>query len=388
MLAVISGICAATGGNPLHAGPVAQIVAPESSDPATAAYRRELKAYTAARAAFDAAASAYWGAIVDKRRNRAAKRREHQPMALDDYVLTQPPVYTGPPKPIDPSQPPEHIPSGKPPAKYVPVITDVLQASASQYGFVPRRPASELEYKRAYAAVAAAAGLTREQIVRIYAFECGGNGNYDLQAGFEYPGPNAHAISTALGYNQLLHVNSVELMAENGDDFIKALKAREGQFVDSTALEKKIAVMRRMIAVSRTVPDAWSEHEKLADTPQGLGIHALQLDVDAGPLLQTRKLVDSVEFARRAGITQPLTAAELEMMNLTGDGSGLDMVMMPPAMRAQVPTSNFFLQASYARNPVAIRNNVVAALIAATDAKMDREVKLQGARDMAAAYPK
>ena len=33
------------------------------------------------------------------------------------------------------------------------------------------------------------------------------------------------------------------------------------------------------------------------------------------------------------------------MMNLTGDGTGLDMVTMPQAMREQVPTSNFFQRA-------------------------------------------
>jgi len=365
---------------PAVAGPLV----PADRDVATAVDRRQLEAYTAARAAFDAAATAYWTAISDKRRLRTAKRRDHQPILPDDYVLTQPPVYAGPPKPVDPSAPA----AATPPRKYVPVIADVLQAAAAQYKFVPQRPSSELDYKRAYARAAAAAGLTKQQIVRVYGFECGGNGNYDLQAGFEYARPDAHAITTALGYNQLLHVNSVELVAENGDQLIKALRAKAAQLADSAALEQKIAVLQRMVAVSRTVPDRWAEHEKLADTPQGLGIHALELDIDVGPLLQTRKLVDSVEFARRAGDPRPLTAAELEMMNLTGDGNGIDMVMMPAALRPQVPTANFFLQASYARNPVAIRNNVVAALIAATDATMDREVKLQGARDLAAAYPR
>jgi hypothetical protein len=92
-----------------------------------------------------------------------------------------------------------------------------------------------------------------------------------------------------------------------------------------------------------------------------------------------------VHFAHSKGYTAPLTAAELEMMNLTGDGNGLDMVMMPAAMRDKVPTSNFFQQGGYGRNPVASRNNVVAKLIAATNVKMDHEVQLQGARDMAAA---
>jgi hypothetical protein len=141
-----------------------------------------------------------------------------------------------------------------------------------------------------------------------------------------------------------------------------------------------------MVDFCRTVPDAWSEHEKLANTPQGLGIHALILDLDVGPLLQVQKLLDSVVFARKKGYSAPLSAAELEMMNLTGDGNGLDMVTMPSTMRDQVPTSNFFQRSGYGHNPVAIRNNVVAKLLAATDSVMDREIVLQGAKDLAAAF--
>jgi hypothetical protein len=74
------------------------------------------------------------------------------------------------------------------------------------------------------------------------------------------------------------------------------------------------------------------------------------------------------------------------MMNLTGDGNGFDIVSMPAALREQVPTANFFQRAGYGRNPVAIRNNTVAKLLAVTDARMDRAVTLQGARDLAAAF--
>ncbi len=37
----------------------------------------------------------------------------------------------------------------------------------------------------------------------------------------------------------------------------------------------------------------------------------------------------------------PLTAAELELMNLTGDGNGIDMVTMPQALRAQRADGEF-----------------------------------------------
>ena len=81
-----------------------------------------------------------------------------------------------------------------------------------------------------------------------------------------------------------------------------------------------------------------------------------------------------------------LSAAELEMMNLTGDGTGLDMVTMPQAMREQVPTSNFFQRGGYERNPVAIRHNTVAKLLAITDSRMDSNSNLPGAKELAAAF--
>jgi hypothetical protein len=347
-------------------------------------YRRQFEEYARARASYDQTAKEYWAAIAEKRQGRNAKRHSHREILLDDYVLTQPPVYIGPPKPIDPSAPPE----GAPPQKYVPVVADFLRAAAEQYSFVPQWPRDELEYKRAYARTAAAAGLTKDQIVRVYAFESGGNGKYDVQAGLEYAKPNAQAISTALGYNQLLCTNSVELMAERGDQFNATLTSKVARLSGeaSAMLKKKIAALQRVVTVSRSVPYTWNEHEKLCNTPQGLGIHAMVLDIDIGPLLQTQKLLDSVIFAKGEGLVRPLTGAELEMMNLTGDGNGLDMVMMPVTMRRQVPISNFFTRSGYELNSVANRNSVVENIFAATDAKMDREVKLQGARDMEQVY--
>ncbi len=144
--------------------------------PTNAEYQARLAQYQAARATYDAEASAYWDAIAEKRRARNAKRRDHLPIGVDDYVLTQPPLYTGPSRPIDPlapAQPPPERPE-------IPVVADFLQNAVEQFGFVPERPASDLDFKRAYARAALTAGLTRDQIVGVYAFETGGNGAYDL----------------------------------------------------------------------------------------------------------------------------------------------------------------------------------------------------------------
>jgi len=348
-------------------------------------YRRKLEEYTSARRKYEAEADAYWSSVADKRRLRHAKRRNNQEIGPGDYVLTQPPVYSGPPKPIDPSAPIEEAP----PRKYVPVVTDFLRAAAKEFNFVPQQPRSEIEYKRAYVKVASAAGLTRDQVVRIYAFESGGDGAYDVQAGLEQPKPGAQAISTALGYNQLLATNSVELMAEKGNQFIKSLSGKAAALPEEAraALQRKIALLKSMVAFCRSVPDSWSEHDRLANTPKGLAVHALNLDVDIGPLLQTQKLLDSAVFARSQGYGAVLSAAELEMMNLTGDGNGLDIIRMPSALRERVPTSNFFQPAGYERNPIAGRCKVVAKLIAATNAVMDQESKLQGAKELAALFP-
>jgi hypothetical protein len=360
---------------------MAQMASPQ----AIAEYRRKLAQYQQARAAFEQEAGAYWSAIADKRRTRNAKRRDHQPIDAEDYVLTQPPVYTGPKRPINPA--PELEPP-RPPREHkaIPVVADLLQAVQQQFQFTPQRPASELEFKRAYARVAAAAGLTREQAVRVYSFETGGTGNYDVQSGIEHGG--TRAISTAMGYNQLLTTNSVELVAEQGSEIVRALTAKAAQLSGPArkTMDTKIAVFKRMLAAARSVPDDWSAHARIADTQQGWAIHSMVLDIDVGPLLQTHKLLTSVIFAREKGYTRPLTAAELEMMNLTGDGTGLDMVTMPQALREQVPTSNFFQRSGYERNPVAIRHNTVAKLLAVTDVRMDSNSNLPGARDLAAAF--
>ena len=344
-------------------------------------YREKLAGYRKAHAAYEKLASPYWKSISEKRSRRLKKRALNQRVTLSDYVLEQPPVYSGPPKPKNPEKPPSAAVS-------VPVVADFLKRAKEQFNFAPEKPSSELDYKRAYAEAASAAGLNSEQCVKIYAFESGGDGGYDVQAGLEYNRPGAHAITTALGYNQLLTTNSIELLAEAGDQFLTAL-SKKYEVVSGARLEslgQKISILKRMIAFSRSVPDRWRDHAKLADTTKGLGVHALILDVDVGPLLQAQKLLTSTAFAKSHGYTAPLTAAELEMMNLTGDGNGFDIVLMPDDLRGKVPTSNFFQRGGYERNPVAIVNNTVAKLLAATNAKMESEAQLPGARHLASFF--
>jgi hypothetical protein len=348
-------------------------------------YQGKLAQYERAHGAYEREHQAYWHAVAEKRKLRNAKRRKHEAMRLTDYVLTQPPVYSGPPRPVSPLPPPP--PPPVPPKPEIPVIADFLHAAKEQWGFVPDQPASDTDFKRAYARAARAAGLTQAQIVGVYAFETGGRGSYDTQSGVTRT--RTHAISPAIGYNQLLSTNTVSLLAENGGRFLAALgqKARTLTGDARAQLERKIVLLKHMIAFCRAIPHRWSEYDKVAKhTAKGWGIHAAVLDIDIGPLLQVQKLLDSVQFARLKGYRAPLSAAELELMNLTGDGNGIDMVMMPQDLRERVPTANFFQPNGYARNPVARRTKVVAGLIAEIQRHMDRNAKTPGARELAAGF--
>src|SRR5258708_20946564 len=113
---------------PTTADAMAQAASPQ----AIADYRRKLKEYQEARTAFEAEAGPYWASISEKRKGRNAKRRERQPITLDDYVLTHPPLYTGPKRPVDPAPEPEE---NKPPRerKPIPGVTDLLKAAAEEF---------------------------------------------------------------------------------------------------------------------------------------------------------------------------------------------------------------------------------------------------------------
>ena len=304
--------------------------------------------YLRAKAAFEKTLDAYWDDISTKRRARIAKRRDKQEIVLEDYVLTQPPVYDGPPRPAGmpaPRREPKDV--RLPP---IPRAADFIRAAAEHFKFVPQRPDSDLAFKRAYAKVATAAGLTAEQAVRIYAFETGGNGTYDVQAGLTHPRPGSKPISPAVGYNQLLSTNSIGLLAANGERLRQGAqgarrRARrrraQGDGAKIEALQRMIAHTNRCRMPGRSTTSSRSSRRRAArSTPRCF-------DRDIGPLLQTQKLLDSVLFARRNGRTAPLTAAELELMNFTGDGNGFDMVMMPLEFRDKVPTSNFFQPRGY-----------------------------------------
>ena len=82
---------------------------------------------------------AYWAPFSEKRKGRNAKRRERQTITLDDYVLTQPPVYTGPKRPVN-RKPEEEKAAER--AQDDPGRRRFLRPPRD-FQFVPQRPSSE-----------------------------------------------------------------------------------------------------------------------------------------------------------------------------------------------------------------------------------------------------
>src|SRR5277367_2239314 len=132
------------------------IGAPANLAAATEQYRRALEAYNAAHDRYTAVANAYWASISEKRKLRNSKRAAGEALSIDDYVLDQPPVYTGPPKPRNPLKP--EAPQRR---AAVPVVADFVAAARQQFNFAPRMPQSDVAFKQVYAQVAQAAGLTK-----------------------------------------------------------------------------------------------------------------------------------------------------------------------------------------------------------------------------------
>ena len=373
-------LLAVAAAQPFEARAQSQTPLQEAIAKLTPEQQARLKAYEAARLAFQRRTDLYWRTIELKRKKRKAKVAAGKTVTAADYVSQQPPEYNGPPRPDDvmaklPKPPPQPQEVREP----VPTVPRFLEQAKEVYGFEPDR-VSEDDFMIRYAMEATKLGLSRDQVVRLYALETGGMGTQDLQSG--YNPRTGHAASTALGYAQLLAANTIEQIRKEGEEFAARLErnaAEAGVSGDKAeSLRAKAAILRRMIADARRVHENWPAHVAYAKTPNGIGMHALNLDGDVGPWLQTVKLRGIVEYASKKGMTN-LSGAQLELMNLAGPAHGFEM-MQP--IGSAMPTSNFFERRGYERNPVAAKRTG-AQLLAKLDEIMDRNVQKQGAQRFA-----
>jgi len=349
----------------------------------TPAQRQIYEDYRRARDAFEAKLRTYWARVDAKRDARRAKHMLAQPLSSEDYVAEQPPKYAGPELPAEIAKlVVEVLPPT--PARPLPEVSDFLANAKAQYGFVPA-PTTELDFKRRYAREALAVGLSKDQVVRIYALETGGQGTYDMQSGINPVTKQGRPISSALGYAQLLNGNSVSELVKHGTSFAQRLISMAAQPgtppARAAGLRDKATIVRRMLRAARSVPNEWAAHVRFGGTPSGLGIHALNLDADVGPWLQVLKLKGLKEAAEAAGRGQ-LSGAEIELMNLAGPRTGLEM--MTPLGRT-MPTSNFFSEGGYYRNTI-VREKIAAELLAALEQRMELNVKKPGAVEFAQVF--
>lgn len=377
------------------AHPVADAVAAPRTQDAflktlSSADRALFEDYLSAKALHDFKSDAYWREVSDKRALRRGKRGRGEAVAAKDYVTTFPPKYAGPElsaslaKRWEAFQAAEDKKKDKEPPKPKPGIAEFLAFAEDEYDFKPER-IPEREFKLRYAREATRLGLTGDQVVRVYALETSGLGTADMVSGIHPIKKTGTPISTAIGYAQLLVANTTDELVKHGPKFLARLKEMAGDRNYDPARRRALAVkhdkLATMLKAARSVPHRWDAHVAFARTKRGMGIHAINLDGDIGPWLQVIKLHGLKEMAEKAGIAA-LTGAEIELMNLAGPGTGLEM--MRPAAR-NAPTPNFFERGAYFRNTI-VRDKTSAELLVALDKRMDTNLTNSGAIEFAEAF--
>ena len=197
--------------------------------------------------------TAYWARVEAKRDAKRAKRLLGQAYEAEDYIAQQPPKYAGPELPADIAK---IVTEVKPPVPVTPLptVSDFLAHAKALYGFVPT-PTTEQDFKRRYAQEALAVGLTKDQVVRIYALETGGQGTYDMQAGFnpaDQAGPG-HLLGAGLCAAVARQLGRRAGQAR-GD--VRPAPAGDGRAPGTPperaeALRAKAAILRRMLRAAR-----------------------------------------------------------------------------------------------------------------------------------------
>ena len=194
----------------------------------------------------------------------------------------------------------------------------------------------------------------------------------------------ALALVAGIGAAQALMLDEVK---SNG--YIQGATANEVPYgymnPDGTAAgigpEVAIAVLKKMYANVKRLPFEWDEQQAYAKTPEGMGVHALNIDGDIGPMLQAMKLRTLRDTAEQQGRGR-LSGAEMELMNLAGPLTGLEMLQDPGA---GAPTPNFFARRAYYVNKMVI-GLTGAQLKAELDRRMSQAIKTPGSQEFADAF--
>ena len=149
-------------------------------------------------------------------------------------VLTQPPVYGGPARPIDPSAPdkPPPLPRRQ---KYVPTIPEMLASAQKILPVHARSARARASSSAPMRGRSPPKAVPRDLAVRLYAFETGGSRHLRPAVRLVERAPGAKPLSAALGYNQLLITYTMHLIADQGDDFVRALHTKAAGLAATSA---------------------------------------------------------------------------------------------------------------------------------------------------------
>lgn len=280
--------------------------------------------------------------LMDEAHNRGRKHRHpHRNEQRNERKVERKP-------PAPPSEPPPSIRA---------MLTQSLdlrraaQNNSEAPDFIVERT-SEAQFKERYVDEALRVGrqagfstaTTKDMVRRIYAFEAGGWGTNDTLSGMREPMMTAELTdqrerftpaSSAIGYNQVIRPTTLYLMHESGQAISKRLQEMADQTTDperKRVLEDKSQIVSSLATtvdrVSAELPNArkhydnngkpsWNLFAQLAktDTPVvlnmtgrqlGNAIHALNMDKDVGPLIQTENLRLLIHWAQKHNVRDML----------------------------------------------------------------------------------
>ena len=170
---------------------------------------------------------------------------------LDDYVLTQPPVYSGPKRPVNPEPPEEPAPPRE--RKAIPVVADLLQAAAAAFPVHAAAPGQRTRIQARLCARGVSGGTDAR---------AGGAGLFVRDrrqrqprhaVGLERARPDRARSPPRSATTSCSPPTASSWSPSRAIEFVKALTEKAAQLSGAPrkAMDHKIAVLKRMVAFAR-----------------------------------------------------------------------------------------------------------------------------------------
>ncbi len=345
--------------------------------------------YMSARTLHDFKLDAFWREVSNKRAQRKAKKKRGDTLLASDYAEGFPPKYTGPTLPEALAkrwaafQAAEEEQGKREPPQPKPGLADFLALAKSVYNFTPEI-IPEREFKLRYAREALSLGLTKDQVVRVYALETSGLGTADMVSGIHPIKKTGTPISTAIGYAQLLAANTTDELTRHGPKFLAASRRRHRTRATTWAAARSLTtstrnsrpcfrqqVHPRQMGQSRRICANGSRSRHSRDQHRWRHRSLATGSEASGPARDGGEGRHRVFDRRRDRAHEPRRP-----------GTALEM-MQPAGLKATTP--NFFERNAYGRNTI-VRDKTSAELLVALNKRMEDNIGNAGAIEFAAAF--